>query len=56
MTTGPDGMITFAGLEAGKYKLEEYQPAPGYENANTEWTVRITDEGKVYIKEIKNEL
>ena len=53
MTTGADGMITFAGLEAGKYKLEETQPAPGYENASTEWTVRITDEGKVYIKEIK---
>ena len=55
MTTGADGMITFAGLEAGKYKLEETQPAPGYENANTEWTVRITDEGKVYIKEIKKQ-
>ncbi|MDU6880277.1 SpaA isopeptide-forming pilin-related protein [Finegoldia magna] len=53
MTTGEDGMITFAGLEAGTYKLEETQPAPGYENASTEWTVRITDEGKVYIKEIK---
>ncbi|OXZ28895.1 hypothetical protein B9N49_01195 [Finegoldia magna] len=51
MTTGADGMITFAGLEAGTYKLEETQPAPGYEKANTDWTVRITDEGKVYIKD-----
>jgi len=51
MTTGSDGMITFAGLEAGTYKLEETQPAPGYEKANTDWTVRITDEGKVYIKD-----
>ena len=51
MTTGSDGMITFAGLEAGTYKLEEFQPAPGYEKANTNWTVRITTDGKVYIKE-----
>lgn len=50
MTTGKDGMITFAGLEAGTYKLEEYKPAPGYEKVNTDWTVRITDDGKVYIK------
>lgn len=50
MTTGADGMITFAGLEAGKYKLEETQAAPGYEKVDTTWTVRITDEGKVYIK------
>ena len=51
MTTGSDGMITFAGLEAGTYKLEETQPAPGYEKANTDWTVRITADGKVYIKD-----
>lgn len=55
MTTGADGMITFAGLEAGKYKLEETQPAPGYEKANTDWTVRITAEGKVYIKDYKKQ-
>lgn len=51
MTTGADGMITFAGLEAGTYKLEETEPAPGYEKADTDWTVRITDLGKVYIKD-----
>lgn len=55
MTTGPDGMITFAGLEAGTYKLEEFQPAPGYEKANTDWTVRITADGKVYIKDNKKQ-
>ena len=55
MTTGADGMITFAGLEAGTYKLEEFQPAPGYEKANTDWTVRITAEGKVYIKDNKKQ-
>lgn len=53
MTTGADGMITFAGLEAGTYTLEETQPAPGYEKIDTTWTVRITDEGKVYIKDNK---
>lgn len=50
MTTGADGMITFAGLEAGTYTLEETQPAPGYEKIDTKWTVRISPEGKVYIK------
>ena len=55
MTTGADGMITFAGLEAGTYKLEETQSAPGYEKANTDWTVRITAEGKVYIKDNKKQ-
>ena len=53
MTTGADGMITFAGLEAGKYTLEETKPAPGYEKVDTKWSVRITDEGKVYIKDNK---
>lgn len=55
MTTGTDSMITFAGLEAGTYKLEEAQPAPGYEKANTDWTVRITADGKVYIKDNKKQ-
>lgn len=53
MTTGADGMITFAGLEAGTYKLEETQPAPGYEKVKNYWTVRITVDGKVYIKDNK---
>ena len=51
MTTGKDGMLTFEDLPAGEYKLEEYISAPGYEKANTDWTVKITDEGKVYIKD-----
>ncbi|MBS6534799.1 SpaA isopeptide-forming pilin-related protein [Peptoniphilus harei] len=51
MTTGADGMITFAGLEAGTYTLEETQPAPGYEKVNNDWTVRITVDGKAYIKD-----
>ncbi|MGR5590275.1 SpaA isopeptide-forming pilin-related protein [Peptoniphilus grossensis] len=50
-TTGKNGVLTFDGLKAGTYKLEEDQPAPGYEGANRDWTVTITTEGKVYIKE-----
>ena len=50
-TTGKNGVLTFDGLKAGTYKLKEDQPAPGYEGANRDWTVRITTEGKVYIKE-----
>ncbi|MFR2891439.1 SpaA isopeptide-forming pilin-related protein [Peptoniphilus grossensis] len=53
MTTGSDGMISFDGLKPGTYKLEEEKPAPGYEKSNTTWTVRVSDDGKVYIK--KNE-
>ena len=52
-TTGDDGTLSFAGLEPGKYKLEEFKPAPGYENANTNWTVRITLDGKAYISDNK---
>ncbi|MDU6181273.1 MAG: SpaA isopeptide-forming pilin-related protein [Anaerococcus vaginalis] len=51
MTTGSDGMVSFNGLKPGKYKLEEEKPAPGYENPNTTWTVRVASDGKVYIKE-----
>lgn len=50
MTTGADGMITFAGLEAGKYKLEEYQPAPGYEGVDYYWIVTIASDGTVSYK------
>lgn len=51
MTTGSDGMISFDKLKPGTYTLEETKPAPGYESSNVKWTVRITDEGKVYIKQ-----
>ena len=47
MTTGSDGMITFAGLEAGTYKLEETQPAPGYEGVGYYWIVTIANDGTV---------
>lgn len=52
MTTGSNGMISFDKLTPGTYKLEENKAAPGYELANNYWTVRITEEGKVFIKQI----
>ncbi|MDU1641895.1 SpaA isopeptide-forming pilin-related protein [Peptoniphilus harei] len=50
MTTGSNGMISFDNLKPGTYKLEENKAAPGYEKATNDWTVSITDEGKVFIK------
>lgn len=55
MTTGADGMITFAGLEAGTYKLEETQPAPGYEGVDYYWIVTIANDGTVSYREVKKE-
>lgn len=50
ITTGKDGIISFDKLRPGIYKLEEIEPAPGYEKANVDWTVRITSDGNKYIK------
>lgn len=46
-----DGMVNFKDLLPGTYKLEEHGAAQGYELANTDWTVTIKDDGKVYIKD-----
>ena len=50
-TTDKDGMISFNNLKPGKYTLKETEPAPGYEKKTTTWTIRVTTEGKVYIKD-----
>ena len=50
ITTGKDGIISFDKLRPGIYKLVEIEPAPGYEKSNVDWTVRITTDGKKYIK------
>ena len=50
ITTGSDGIISFDKLRPGIYKLEEIEPAPGYEKSNVDWTVRIGTDGKKYIK------
>lgn len=51
MTTKKDGTIEFSGLVPGKYKLEEFEAAPGYENVKTDWTVTVKADGKVFIKD-----
>ena len=51
VTSGNDGFVEFNDLEPGEYKLKEESPAPGYEKTNTTWTVTITKDGKVYIKD-----
>lgn len=51
ITTGKDGLITFDDLAPGQYTLTEETPAPGYKPATTDWTITITDEGKVFMKE-----
>ena len=50
ITTGKDGIISFDKLRPGIYKLEEIEPAPGYEKSNVDWTVRIDSNGNKYIK------
>ena len=51
MVTKKDGTIEFSGLQPGKYKLEEFEAAPGYENVKTDWTVTVKKDGKVFIKD-----
>ena len=53
--TGQNGIVSFDGLKPGEYKLEETEPAPGYEKAKNTWTVTVTKDGKTYIKEDKTE-
>ena len=49
--SGPDGKVEFDDLLPGKYKLSEHGAAQGYDLANTDWTVTVKDDGKVYIKD-----
>ncbi|MBS5942031.1 MAG: fibrinogen-binding adhesin SdrG C-terminal domain-containing protein [Finegoldia magna] len=54
-TSNNEGILSFDKLKPGFYTLEETEPAPGYEKSNTTWTVRIADDGKVYIKDNKTQ-
>ncbi|ERT62986.1 SpaA isopeptide-forming pilin-related protein [Peptoniphilus sp. BV3AC2] len=45
------GKVSFEGLLPGTYKLEEHGAPQGYESSNTDWTVTIQDDGKIYIKD-----
>lgn len=49
--SGPDGKVHFSDLLPGKYKLVEHGAPQGYDLANTDWTVTILEDGKVYIKD-----
>ncbi len=46
-----EGKVSFEGLLPGTYKLEEHGAPQGYESSNTDWTVTIQDDGKIYIKD-----
>ncbi|EEI85889.1 LPXTG-motif cell wall anchor domain protein [Anaerococcus lactolyticus ATCC 51172] len=46
-----DGKVSFKDLLPGSYKLEEHGAPQGYEGSNTDWTVTILEDGKVYIKD-----
>jgi len=45
------GKVEFKDLLPGTYKLVEHGPAQGYEQANTDWTVTVQKDGKIYLKE-----
>ena len=53
LTTGSNGTISFDNLKPGTYKLVETAPAPGYEQADHDWTVTVSKDGKTFIKENK---
>ena len=46
-----DGMVKFDNLIPGIYKLTESGAPQGYEKSNTDWTVTVTKDGKIYIKD-----
>ena len=45
------GKVEFKDLLPGTYKLIEHGAAKGYELANTDWTVTVQKDGKIYLKE-----
>lgn len=45
------GKVEFKDLVPGIYDLIETRPAQGYEKSNTGWTVTVTREGKIYIRD-----
>lgn len=51
LVTDENGIIQFNNLVEGTYKLKETSPASGYDKVNTTWTVTITKEGKVFMKD-----
>lgn len=51
LVTDENGIIQFNDLVEGTYTLKETSPASGYDKVNTTWTVTITKEGKVFMKD-----
>ena len=49
--SGKDGMVKFDNLVPGIYHLAESGAPQGYENSNTDWTVTVTKDGKIYIRD-----
>ena len=49
--SGTDGIVKFDNLIPGIYKLTESGAPQGYEQSNTNWTVTVTKDGKIYIKD-----
>ncbi|WP_144019949.1 SpaA isopeptide-forming pilin-related protein [Aedoeadaptatus urinae] len=51
LVTDENGIIQFNDLVEGTYTLKETSPASGYDKVNTTWTVTITKDGKVFMKD-----
>ncbi|WP_454206032.1 SpaA isopeptide-forming pilin-related protein [Peptoniphilus sp. Marseille-Q6390] len=51
--SGTDGTVKFDNLVPGIYKLTESGAPQGYEKSNTDWTVTVTKDGKIYIRDNK---
>ncbi|WP_234025843.1 SpaA isopeptide-forming pilin-related protein [Anaerococcus sp. Marseille-P3915] len=49
--SGTDGTVKFDNLVPGIYKLTESGAPQGYEKSNTDWTVTVTKDGKIYIRD-----
>lgn len=49
--SGTDGMVNFDNLTPGIYHLTESGAPQGYEKANTHWTVTVTKDGKIYMRD-----
>lgn len=49
--SGTDGIVNFDNLTPGIYHLTESGAPQGYEKANTDWTVTVTKDGKIYIRD-----
>lgn len=49
--SGTDGIVKFDNLTPGIYKLTESGAPQGYEKSNTDWTVIVTKDNKIYIRD-----